>query len=84
MKQTRQRACLQFSDIKLDQALNGPEKMQWQQAIDREMAGLEERNTFEDEPCPKENRPLGTRYVLTKKGPIIRQPSGSSGSLKDA
>ncbi len=30
-----------ISDVSLDQALNGPEKMQWQQAIDREITGYE-------------------------------------------
>ncbi len=38
------------------------------------MAGLNEKYTFGNEPCPKENRPLDTRYVLTKKGTSYDNP----------
>ncbi len=48
---TDQATCMMTtSDINIDQALNGPEKMQWQHAINREMAGLKEKITFGDEP----------------------------------
>ncbi len=53
--------------IPLEVALKGPEKLKWQQAIDQEIAGLKERNTFGDEPCPEKHKPLDTRYVLSKK-----------------
>ncbi len=52
--------------IPLEVALKGSEKLKWQQAIDQEMVGLKERNTFGDEPCPEKHKPLDTRYVLSK------------------
>ncbi len=39
--------------ITVEDALVGPESKHWQQAIEKELNGLEEKKTFSTEPCPK-------------------------------
>ncbi len=58
---------LMDGDLSLDKALNGPEQVNWKQAIEEEINGLKEKGAFLAEPCPENTKPLETRCVLTKK-----------------
>ncbi len=65
---------LTCGEIHPSEVLNGNEKGEWLEAIEEEMDGLQKNEVLGNEQCPKGVKPLGTRFVLTKK----KKPDGTA------
>ncbi len=63
---------LTCGEIHPSEVLNGNEKGEWLEAIEEEMDGLKKNEVLGNEQCPKGVKPLGTRFVLTKKKNVTR------------
>ncbi|CAM9991414.1 unnamed protein product, partial [Choristocarpus tenellus] len=49
------------------EALNGPDADQWQEAMEKEMAGLWQKGTFSDKALPQGRKAIKTRFVFKIK-----------------
>ena len=51
----------------LQQAMHGPEKGEWDKALQKEVEGIESYGTWEEATPPEGARFIGTKWVLRKK-----------------
>ncbi|CAM9657712.1 unnamed protein product, partial [Choristocarpus tenellus] len=49
------------------EALNGPDADQWQEAMEKGMAGLWQKGTFSDKALPQGRKAIKTRFVFKIK-----------------